>query len=147
MAKTKKASPKKPAAFKTAAKAAAKAAVKKEQPDEGSLPQNAPEKAEASSSKPEKAPKAKAQPEKATQLPAPGKEVWKDVHHQVMKQAKAGDSKLRNAWEKAKAEGSQQAKREFYYHVFLLDPNVSQKQCHKTAWKGSNRLKSLCLDG
>eukprot|EP00435_Cladocopium_sp_Y103_P006436 s3841_g2.t1 len=50
-----------------------------------------------------------------------------------MKQAKAGDSKLRNAWEKAKAEGSQQAKRDFYYHVFLLDPNVSKKECHKTS--------------
>ena len=64
-------------------------------------------------------------------LPPPGKEVWKDVHTQVMKLSKEGKPALRNAWEKASQAGSQQAKREFYYNVFLLDPNVSQKAVHK----------------
>ena len=73
-------------------------------------------------------------PAKATKkgtLPPPGKDVWKDVHTQVMKLAKEGKPGLRNAWEKASQAGSQQAKREFYYHVFLLDPAVSKKAVHK----------------
>ena len=57
--------------------------------------------------------------------------MWKDVHTQVMKLAKEGKPGLRNAWEKASQAGSQQAKREFYYHVFLLDPAVSKKAVHK----------------
>ena len=65
------------------------------------------------------------------ELPAPGKEAWKDVHTQVMKLQKQGKGALRNAWEKAKQEGSQQAKRDFYYNVFLLDPAVSKKEVHK----------------
>ena len=64
-------------------------------------------------------------------LPPPGKDVWKDVHTQVMKLAKESKPGLRNAWEKASQAGSQQAKREFYYHVFLLDPAVSKKAVHK----------------
>ena len=66
-------------------------------------------------------------PVKAGKLPPPGKEVWKDVH--IL--SKEGKPALRNAWEKANQAGSQQAKREFYYNVFLLDPNVSQKAVHK----------------
>ena len=69
-------------------------------------------------------------PKKGNLLP-PGKDVWKDVHTQVMKLAKEGKPGLRNAWEKASQAGSQQAKREFYYHVFLLDPAVSKKAVHK----------------
>ena len=65
------------------------------------------------------------------ELPPPGKEAWKDVHTQVMKLQKQGKGALRNAWEKAKQEGSQQAKRDFYYNVFLLDPAVSKKEVHK----------------
>lgn len=68
---------------------------------------------------------------KQGQLPAPGKEVWKDVHTQVMKLARDGKPALRNAWEKASQAGGQQAKREFYYNVFLLDPAVSHKAVHK----------------
>ena len=48
-----------------------------------------------------------------------------------MKLQKQGKGALRNAWEKAKQEGSQQAKRDFYYNVFLLDPAVSKKEVHK----------------
>ena len=48
-----------------------------------------------------------------------------------MKLAKEGKPGLRNVWEKASQAGSQQAKREFYYHVFLLDPAVSKKAVHK----------------
>ena len=83
-----------------------------------------PKASDGSSKKPVKA-------SKQGQLPAPGKDVWKDVHTQVMKLAKEGKPGLRNAWEKASQAGSQQAKREFYYHVFLLDPSVSHKAVHK----------------
>lgn len=93
-------------------------------------------------------PKAKAQPEKATQLPAPGKEVWKDVHHQVMKQAKAGESKLRNAWEKAKAENGPSKQNVSFTIMFsCLTPMSAKSNATRQAWKGSNRLKKLCLDG
>lgn len=74
---------------------------------------------------------AKKKKPKKGELPAPGKEAWKDVHTQVMKLQKQGKGTLRNAWEKAKQEGSQQAKRDFYYNVFLLDPAVSKKEVHK----------------
>ena len=150
-------------AAKAAAKAAGKKTVKKEQktpqkrkqpeegsqpdqgsqPGEGSQPEQGSEPVLASSSaaapnvatatKPEKASAPKAKPEKAGQLPAPGKEAWKDVHTQVMKLSKGGDHKLRNAWEKAKNEGSQQAKRDFYYNIFLLDSSVAKKEVHKTS--------------
>ena len=56
---------------------------------------------------------------------------FEDVYTQVMKLPKEGKPALRNAWEKASQAGSQQAKREFYYNVFLFDPNVSQKAVHK----------------
>ena len=150
-------------AAKAAAKAAGKKTVKKEQktpqkrkqpeegsqpdqgsqPGEGSQPEQGSEPVLASSSaaapsvatatKPEKASAPKAKPEKAGQLPAPGKEAWKDVHTQVMKLSKGGDHKLRNAWEKAKNEGTQQAKRDFYYNIFLLDSSVAKKEVHKTS--------------
>jgi len=48
-----------------------------------------------------------------------------------MKLARDGKPALRNAWEKASQAGGQQAKREFYYNVFLLDPAVSHKAVHK----------------
>ena len=60
----------------------------------------------------------------AEELPAPGKDAWKDVHAQRTKLAKQGDNRLRSAWEKAKEAGTQKAKREFYYNVFLLDPSA-----------------------
>ena len=82
------------------------------------------------------APKAKAAAAKtmakpAGELPAPSKDAWKDVHAQCTKLAKQGDNRLRSAWEKAKEAGTQRAKREFYYNVFLLDPSVSKKSIHK----------------
>ena len=46
---------------------------------------------------------------------------------------KGWDNRLRNAWEKAKIEGSQQAKRDFYYNIFLLDSSVARKEVHKTS--------------
>ena len=81
--------------------------------------------------KPKAAPKAK--PGNEEELPAPGQKAWKDVHAQCQKLAKAGDNKLRSAWEKAKEAGTQKAKREFYYNVFLLDPAVSKKAVHKVS--------------
>eukprot|EP00438_Fugacium_kawagutii_P023956 Skav232718 [mRNA] locus=scaffold4051:112161:115811:- [translate_table: standard] len=65
------------------------------------------------------------------ELPPPGKEAWKDVHAQLNKLAKAGDTRLRSAWEKANQAGGQKAKRDFYYNVFLLDPQVAKKSVHK----------------
>ena len=49
-----------------------------------------------------------------------------------MKLSKAGDNRLPN-WEKAKTEGSQQVKRDFYYNIFLLDSSVARKEVHKTS--------------
>ena len=44
---------------------------------------------------------------------------------------KAGKpDELPQAWKKAQA-GGQQARREFYYQVFLLDPTVAKKEIHK----------------
>eukprot|EP00435_Cladocopium_sp_Y103_P009773 s119_g2.t1 len=54
--------------------------------------------------------------------------------------AKAGDTRLRSAWEKARDTGGQKAKRDFYYSVFLLDPNVSKKSVHKESLE---RLKEV----
>ena len=78
-----------------------------------------------------KAAAAKTMSKPAEELPAPGKDAWKDVHAQCTKLAKQGDHRLRSAWEKAKEAGTQKAKREFYYNVFLLDPSVSKKAIHK----------------
>eukprot|EP00435_Cladocopium_sp_Y103_P037955 s3731_g10.t1 len=78
-----------------------------------------------------KAAAAKTMPKPGEELPAPGKEAWKDVHAQCTKLAKQGDNRLRSAWEKAKEAGTQKAKKEFYYNVFLLDPSVAKKAIHK----------------
>ena len=102
--------------------------LKKRMTEKGQEPQ--PAKAEKNES--EKAEKTK--PEKAksdqSKLPAPSKAAWNDVGYTLKKLAKAGKTELPEAWKKAQASG-QQGKREFYYNVFLLDPEQSTKAVHK----------------
>ena len=43
---------------------------------------------------------------------------------------KKGKEYLLNAWQEAQG-GGHQSKREFYYQMFLLDPNVAKKEVHK----------------
>ena len=91
--------------------------------------------APASGSKPEKAlpamatEKAKA---KAKALAAPSKAQWNDVHYTMKKLEKAGKMDLPEKWKKA-CSGGHQSKREFYYHTFLLDPEASKKEVHKSS--------------
>ena len=105
-----------------------KSPLKKRMTEKGQEPQ--PAKAEENES--EKAEKTK--PEKAksdqSKLPAPSKAAWNDVGYTLKKLAKAGKTELPEAWKKAQASG-QQGKREFYYNVFLLDPEQSTKAVHK----------------
>ena len=64
---------------------------------------------------------------------APSREAWKDVRYQLQKLEKAGKgSSLRKGWQNVQGQG-QMAKRKWYYEVFLLDPEVSKKACHKTS--------------
>lgn len=51
--------------------------------------------------------------------------------------------KLRNAWEKAKKKGTQQAKRDFCYNIFLLDSNERGKKVHFIG--GKERAEALRL--
>ena len=63
------------------------------------------------------------------------------MHHQVMKQAKAGESKLRNAWEKAKAENGPSKQNVSFTIMFsCLTPMSATSNATRQAWKGSNRL-------
>ena len=97
-----------------------KSPAKKFKPEEG---QSSAREAEPEKAGPKAATKAaaKAEPEKATpgsanngkpgegNLPPPSRQAWKDVHSQCQKLAKQGDPRLRNAWEKAGAQGTQHA--------------------------------------
>ena len=67
---------------------------------------------------------------KAKGLPAPSKAAWNEMAYSIKKLAKAGKPEMAEAWQKASS-GSQQHKREFYYNIFLLDPEQSSKQVHK----------------
>ena len=99
---------------------------------------------EAQNKKPEEAKKAKPEEAKITEtrkpaqtpsettesLPPVNKRPWGDVKYQCQSLAKKGQDYLLNAWKEAQS-GGHQSKREFYYHVFLLDPNVAKKEVHK----------------
>ena len=63
-------------------------------------------------------------------LPPPSKAAWNDLKHQCTTLAKKGKSHLQKAWQEAQSQG-QIAKRDFYYNIFLLDPDVAHKQVHK----------------
>ena len=105
--------------------------------------------APASGSKPEKAlpamatEKAKA---KAKALAAPSKAQWNDVHYTMKKLEKAGKMDFPEKWKKA-CSGGHQTKREFYYHTFLLDPEASKKEVHKSSLErpfgGINQVERL----
>ena len=103
-----------------------------------------PAMASTGSAQPAKAPKPREV--KEGELPAPSREAWKDVHATLAKRAKAGDKSLQSAWEKACLNGSQQAKREFYYNTFLLDEAAACRSVHKQSLE---RLKKThrVIDG
>ena len=67
---------------------------------------------------------------KCTGLPPPSKGAWNEMAYTIKKLAKAGKPDMAEAWKKA-CSGGQQQKREFYYNIFLLDPEQSSKQVHK----------------
>ena len=79
------------------------------------------------------------QPAKPKAYPAPSREAWKDLRYQLQSLRKAGKGANLNAqWDKAK---SQSDKRTFYYEVFLLDPQVSQKEVHKESLQKHTSLQ------
>ena len=71
--------------------------------------------------------KPKAQPEEGTLPPVP-KQAWMDVRYQLACLEKAGNSSLKKSFQTCQ---SQQAKRRWYYNIFLLDPAISKKEVHK----------------
>ena len=79
-------------------------------------------------------------PEKG--LPAPSKQAWVDVRNQVNSLAKKGKPKLRELFDAAKEQGTQ-GKREFFYNVFLLDPDVAKKEIHKSSQQVTSSKSSL----
>ena len=74
-------------------------------------------------------------PEKG--LPAPEKNAWVDVRNQVNSLAKKGKPQLTELMSAAKEKGIQ-GKREFYYNVFLLDPDVPNSLLTKSTKAGLN---------
>ena len=96
-------------------------------------------KVEVSSPKETKLAKAKG---KALPPPKGGARVWHDVRNQVDSLAKKGKPELKEAWKKAKTEGHQ-AKREFYYNIFLLSPEVARKSIHKESSQEVAQTSSL----
>ena len=103
------------------------------EPEEAESESTKPEKADATSMKPEKADATSMKPEKAdakkASLPAPSREAWKDMRYQMqVLQKQKKSTHLHSQWAGCK---TQLAKRQFYYEIFLLDPNVAQKTVHK----------------
>ena len=84
--------------------------------------------------------KAKASPKRKGQKPeqgvfagpAPNKQAWVGVRNQVNSLAKKGKPKLKELFNAAKKKGTQ-GKREFYYNVFLRDPDVAKKAIRKSS--------------
>ena len=88
---------------------------------------------------------AKAKPKaKAKGFPAPegGKNVWVDLRNQVERLAKKGKPELKQAWQKAQ-EGGRQSKRDFYYNVFLLSPEVATRSIEKDSLQEETQTTSL----
>eukprot|EP00438_Fugacium_kawagutii_P015173 Skav227598 [mRNA] locus=scaffold1141:276903:278063:- [translate_table: standard] len=106
-----------------------KGVSKKRKPEKAVEETESEEPAKASSSKPEKAGTEK--PEKAKPLEAPTKQQWNDVHYQLKKLRKSGQKpEMVKAFDEAKGG---LAKRQWYYQMFLLDPNCSSKEVHKSS--------------
>ena len=118
---------------------AAKSKATKPKPPSPSKVKKAHVKTEPSSAK--KLAKAKAKP-KALPPPEGGKQVWVDLRNQVDRLAKKGKPELKQAWQKAK-EGGNQAKRDFYYNVFLLSPEVATRSVHKESCQEEIQTTSL----
>ena len=79
---------------------------------------------------PEKSKPAKASEGTGDKLPPVSKKAWGDVKYQCQSLARKGKDYLLNAWQEAQGQGHQ-GKREFCYHIFLLDPNICKKEVHK----------------
>ena len=91
--------------------------------------------------------KAKASPKKKglkpeKGYPAPDKNAWVDVRNQVNSLAKKGKPQLKELFNTAKEKGTQ-GKRDFYYNVFLLDPDVAKKEIHKSSQQVTSSKSSL----
>ena len=65
-----------------------------------------------------------------------------DVRNQVNSLAKKGKPQLKELFNAAKEKGTQ-GKREFYYNVFLLDPDVAKKEIHKSSQQVTSSKSSL----
>ena len=75
-------------------------------------------------------------------LPAPSKKQWNDMSYTLKALAKKGKGQeLAKAWDEAKGKG-QQAKRQFYYNVFLLDPETTRKSVEKESLEKLSREES-----
>ena len=131
--------PKKKAMAKAKAKASDGSAIPEATPSVAS--EAAAMDAPSTESKP-----AKARAVKDGELPAPSKDAWKDMHQQLARKAKAGDTALKTAWDKACANGSQQAKREFYYNTFLLDESAASRSVHKQSLERLKKTDKV-IDG
>ena len=122
-------------ALKPAKASSPKPADAEAEPAKASAPKPAEAPAKASAPKPAKAPPPKpaqasvSKPEKKSLAP-PSKAAWNDLKYQCQTLAKKGKTHLQKAWQEAQSQG-QMAKREFYYNIFLLDPDVAHKQVRK----------------
>lgn len=121
--------------------AAKSKATKPQSPSPKKVKKCQPVKAEPKSAS--KLAKAKAKA-KAKGLPAPegGKNVWVDLRNQVERLAKKGKPELKQAWQKAQ-EGGRQSKRDFYYNVFLLSPEVATRSIEKDSLQEETQTTSL----
>ena len=83
--------------------------------------------------------KAMAKPGEGTLAPVP-RDAWKDVHYQLKSLEKAGKSSLKKSFQACQ---SQQAKRRWYYNIFLLDPAISKKEVHKESLEKASTENSI----
>ena len=83
--------------------------------------------------------KAMAKPGEGTLAPVP-RDAWKDVHYQLKSLEKAGKSSLKKSFQACQ---SQQAKRRWYYNIFLLDPAISKKEVHNKSLEKASTENSI----
>ena len=94
-----------------------------------------PSKSKAAGGEAEKPAKAK----KTGDYAPPSRDAWRDMKNQLISLQKAKKaSGLVEAWRGKK---TQSEKRQFYYEMFLLDPNVSKKEVHKQSWQKQTSLQ------
>ena len=74
---------------------------------------------------------------KAKALPAPDNKAWQDANYQTKALAKKGKGDLQKQWENCR---TQAEKRNWYYNIFLLSPEVSVKQVHKSSLEKAKQV-------